>query len=234
MNPALQSSITALKHKKRILFLTTSNRWRDEHGGELPKSTELAHYMAHILGKDKVTLIDVPALTIFPCEGNVSTARGNTCGLREATLDDAERNPSGQHRCWASLNNPSDELWKISKALLQSDAVVFFTSVRWGQTNSIYQKLIERLTWLENRHSTLQENNILSHIDAGVIITGHNWHGQEVLNNEKEVLRYFGFQVQESLCWNWQYSTDSADESNKGYIEDHKQFVKSFLNEKNH
>lgn len=43
--------------------------------------------------------------------------------------------------------------------------------------NSFYQKLIERLTWLENRHSSLGEENILQKIDAGLIAIGHNWNG---------------------------------------------------------
>jgi multimeric flavodoxin WrbA len=53
------------------------------------------------------------------------------------------------------MNHKDDELWKISKPLFEADVVIFFSSIRWGQTNSYYQKIIERLTWLENRHSTL-------------------------------------------------------------------------------
>lgn len=51
---------------------------------------------------------------------------------QEARLADPEKNPSGEHRCWASMNNPDDELWRISRELLQSDAVLFFGSVRLG------------------------------------------------------------------------------------------------------
>lgn len=229
MHSLLSTTIAALRDKKRILFLTTSNRWRDEHGGDEPKTTMLAKHMAYILGKDKVTVMDVSRLNIVPCEGNVSTARGNTCGLKEAVLEDTEKNPSGHHRCWASINNPSDELWKVSKELLMSDAVVFFTSVRWGQTNGIYQKLIERLTWLENRHSSLKENNILGNIDAGIIIVGQNWHGKEVLQTQKQVLSYFGFHVQKDLCWNWQYTDDANDESEESYQEASHKFQKDFL-----
>lgn len=233
MDQHFSATISALKNKKQILFLTTSNRWRDEHGGEQPKSTMLAKQIAHLVGKEKVTILDIPTLNIFPCEGNVSTARGNTCGERGAVLENKEKNPSGQHRCWASINNPTDELWKISKALLMSDAVIFFTSIRWGQTNSMYQKLIERLTWLENRHSTLQEDNILRSIEAGIIITGHNWRGKEVLETEKEVLSYFGFDVKDELCWNWQYLQDSSNESNEEYVKDNEAFKRIYLNEEN-
>ena len=54
---------------------------------------------------------------IFPCEGNVSRADGNSCGLLKAALKDKKKNPSGHHRCWVNINEPSDELWKISKEL---------------------------------------------------------------------------------------------------------------------
>ena len=42
---------------------------------------------------------------------------------------------------------------------------------------------LERLTWLENRHSTLGEDNILKDIDAGLIITGHNWNEENVIKS---------------------------------------------------
>jgi multimeric flavodoxin WrbA len=211
-----KKTLEHLKLKKNILFLTTSNRWSGEDGGEKAKSTQLALHFADLLGSS-VKVMDIPKLKIFPCEGNVSTANGNTCGFLKAKLNDSDKNPSGNHRCWASLNNPDDELWKVSKALFESDCVVFFGSVRWGQMNSYYQKLIERLTWIENRHSTLGEENVVKDIEAGIIIVGQNWHGKEVLQTQKDVLKFYGFNVEDSLCWNWQYSNDSADESNESY-----------------
>lgn len=211
----VKRTIAHLQTKKRILFLTTSNRWVGEKGGEQPKSTQLAHIIASKLSN--VTILDIPSLTIFPCEGNVSTRRGNSCGTKDAVLKDAEKNPSGCHRCWASVNNPTDELWKVSKALLESDAVVFFGSVRWGQMNSFYQKLIERLTWLENRFTTLGEDNLLEKIDAGIIVMGHNWNAGQVLVNQKRVLGYFGFHVVDDLSWCTQF-TKPEDESEPGYV----------------
>jgi hypothetical protein len=40
--------------------------------------------------------------------------------------------------------------------------------------NAIYAELIERLTWLKNRHATLGESNLLKDKEVGVAI-GHNW-----------------------------------------------------------
>ena len=223
----LEKTIRHLEGKKKILFLTTSNRWIGE-GGDKAKSTLLAEKIAKQIG-GKVTILDVPSLNIYPCEGNVSSAKGNYCGPKVSLLPDLEKNPSGCHRCWASANNPDDELWKISKELLQSDCVVFFGSVRWGQMNSFYQKLIERLTWLENRHSTLGEDNILKDIDAGLIITGHNWNEENVIKTQKQVLGFFGFKVIDDLCWYWRYTDYIEEESPESYTQAVVDFQKTFL-----
>lgn len=224
----ITKTLNYLKTKKRVLFLTTSNRWSGEKGGEMPKSSRLAIKLASILNDNSIeaTIIDVPKLKIYPCEGNVSTERGNTCGLLDAMLKNPEFNPTGFHRCWASINNPDDELWKISKELFQSDCVVFFGSVRWGQANSHYQKLIERLTWIENRHSTLGENNIVENIDAGIILFGHNWNGENALQTQKDVLGYFGFKTPDQLFWNYQYTQTSSNETESGYLDDAESFKK--------
>ncbi|MFA5793101.1 MAG: NAD(P)H-dependent oxidoreductase [Candidatus Gracilibacteria bacterium] len=228
MNNLYIKTLDHLKTKQKILFLTTSNRWSGEEGGEKPKSTLLAEKFAKDLG-EKVKIIDVTKLKIYSCEGNVSTEKGNSCGQKEANLKDNEKNPSACHRCWASLNNKDDELWQISKSLFESDCVIFFGSVRWGQMNSFYQKLIERLTWLENRHSTLGEDNLLGKIDAGIIAVGHNWHGKEVIETQKQVLKFYGFNVVDDICWNWQFTEDENSEDNESYLKASKVFMEEFI-----
>lgn len=208
---------------KRVLLLATSNRW--EGADDEPKSTLLAKQLAKEVDG---TFIDCSKLKIWVCEGNVSSAKGNYCGVKDAQLKSTEKNPTGFHRCWASINHEDDELWKISKAIFESDVVLFFTSVRWGQTNSIHQKIMERLCWLENRHTTLGESNVLENISAGIIVIGHNWNGEVVLEIQKEVLRFYGFQVPEFLSFNWQWSDDANDESAEGYLEDRKSFFRTF------
>ncbi len=225
----MNQTVEYLHTKKKILFLTTSNRWRNEHGGEKPKSTVLAKKIAELVGSDKVEIIDIPALKIYPCEGNVSTERGNLCGMLNSKLIDSEKNPSGCHRCWSSINNSDDELWKVSKSLLEADCVVFFSSVRWGQMNSFYQKLIERMTWIENRHSTLGESNLLEKTDAGLIIVGQNWNGKNILSIQRQVLSFFGFQVKDELCWNWQFTNDENDERPESYLSATEDFKETFL-----
>lgn len=208
--------------KKKILFLTTSNRWSGDK--ELPKSSMIAEELVKKLGTGEI--INVSKLKIFPCEGNVSTKRGNTCGLKDAMLDDKEKNPTGHIRCWASVNNKSDELYKVANAILDSDIIIFFGSIRWGKMNSIYAQLMERLTWLENRHSTLGESNLLKDKEAGIVATGHNWNGKETIKLETEVLSFFGFKTPEVLSFNWQWTDNKNDESKKGYLESFGDFLK--------
>ena len=212
--------------KKKILFLTTSNRWSGDK--ELPKSSIIAEELVKKLGTVRCNLINVAKLKIFPCEGHVSTKRGNTCGLKDAVLGDKEKNPTGHIRCWAALNNKSDEMYKVANAILEADIIIFFGSIRWGKMNAIYGSLIERLTWLENRHTTLCESNLLKNKQVGVIAVGHNWNGQQAVELEKEILKFFGFKTPIQLSFNWQYLKDPNNESKEEYVAEFGEFLKDF------
>lgn len=223
-------TIDYLNNKNKTLILTTSNRWKD-HTEDVPKSSLLALKINDLIGSAKSEIVDVTKLNIFPCEGNVSSSPkfgGNHCGTKESVLKDKNKNPTGHHRCWASINNKSDELWKISKKLFESDCVLFMASVRWGQANSIYQKLIERLTWIENRNHSLGESNIVKDIDSGFICVGQNWNGNNVVKLQKEVLNFYGFKTPSQLFWNWQYTQDANDESKRSYNKSWSTFKKTF------
>ena len=224
----LQNTIKLLSGKKKVLLLTTSNRF-DIPGEpkDIPKSTQLAEVIQKALGS-KAVLLDVSKLKIHPCEGNISRADGNSCGVKDSLLKDKKKDPSGYHRCWASINNSDDELWKITKDLFESDAVVFFASVRWGQSNGFYQKLIERLSWIENRHTTLQEDNVVKNIATGFICIGQNWNGEVVVDTQKKVHEFFGFQTPKELYWNWQYTKDSEDETQESYKKSAAEFKEEF------
>lgn len=212
-------------NKKKILFLTTSNRWSGDK--ELPKSSIIAEELMNKLG-DKCQIINVAKLKIFPCEGNVSTKKGNTCGLKDAILKDSEKNPTGNIRCWASINNKSDEIYKVANAIFDADIVIFFGSIRWGKMNAIYTSLIERLTWIENRYTTFGESNLLKDKEAGLIAVGHNWNGSEAIKLEKEVLNFFGFKTPSQLSFNWQFLKNANDESKDGYVAEFGEFLKEF------
>jgi len=213
--------IKELESKDSILLLTTSNRYR-EHATDLPKTTQLALKLKALLQHQgrRVTLLEVPKLRIHTCEGNISGGHGNTCGVPEAKLPDHAKNPTGHHRCWASINNKDDQLYKITRELFKTQAVVFFVSTRWGQTNSVYQRLLERLSWIENRVTTLGEAPIpqLQNLGAGIVLFGHNWNDAQVLETQKQNFRWFGWQTPPALSFNWQYSKDADEESPESYL----------------
>lgn len=226
----LVETIKFLEGKKKVLFITTSSRgeWAIKELKEEPKSTRLAKAIQSYLGKSKCVLFESIKLKIHNCEGNVSHAEGNSCGVKKATLKDKVKNPTGDHRCWASINNSDDELWKITKELFESDVVIFFGSIRWGQMNAQYQNLIERLTFLQNRHSTLGESNVLGNISCGVIATGQNWNGKEAIETQKQVLTFFGFDIKDELFWNWQFTKNAKDETQKSYKASNDKFNETF------
>lgn len=213
--------IRYLESKNNILLLTTSTRYT-KHTWDIPKTTQLALRIQDRLkqaGK-RVTLLDVTKLKIHTCEGNISGHRGNNCGVLEAKLRDSGKNPTGQHRCWASINNKDDQLYKISRELFKSQAVVFFVCVRWGQTNSVYQRLFERLSWIENRVTSLGEAPIpqLKKLEAGIVLFGHNWNDAQVLKAQKQNFKWFGWKTPAALSFNWQYTQDAEEESLDSYF----------------
>jgi hypothetical protein len=82
------------------------------------------------------------------------------------------------------------------------------------------------LTWIENRHTTLGGENPVKDKSVGVMIIGQNWNGLEELEKQKQILSWFGFQTPDELFWNWQYTNDFKDESQKSYIEAYDSFEK--------
>ena len=94
------------------------------------------------------------------------------------------------------------------------------------QTNMFYQNLIERLTWIENRHTSLGESNIVKDIESGFICVGQNWYGENVTETQKKVHEFYGFKVNNDLYWNWQYTKNANDESQKSYKKTYDKFIK--------
>jgi multimeric flavodoxin WrbA len=223
----LKNTIKELEKYKKVLLLTCSNRGEEVSKTQLPKSSILARVIHNNL--DNSTIIDVTKLKIYPCEGNVSRMDGNVCGIKEALLDDPEKNPSGYHRCWASVHNPDDELWKISKELFESDCVVFFASVRWGAANMFYQKLIERLNWINNRFIPYGEKNIIKDISSGFIIIGQHKYGDDIAELQYNNHEYYGFDVNKELYWNWNAEDiEFDDETLQGYLDSYPEFFDEF------
>jgi hypothetical protein len=223
-NSLVESTSRLIRHLEKrndILLLTTSTRYR-KHTWDVPKTTQLALGVRDHLKQKKrrVTLLDVPKLKIHTCEGNVSGGKGNRCGLLAAKLRNRSKNPTGHHRCWASINNKDDQLYRISRELFRSRVVVFFVSVRWGQTNSVYQRLFERLSWIENRFTTLGEAPIpqLKRLEAGIVVFGQNWNDAQVLKTQRQNFVWFGWKTPASLSFYWQFTRDADDETPESYL----------------
>ena len=223
--------LTTLSGEKRVLFITTSNRGEYiSSKGEKPKSTRLAEHLSDLLkekGVDVVTM-DAAKLKIYNCLGCVSELKGNMCGAPKSKLKDPEKNPHGHLKCWASLDHKDDELWKIANELYNSDAVIFFASNRWGNPNAIYQKLIERLDWIESSHTTYNGPNTVKNKKAGMILLGQNWRVQESLEVQYHVLNFFGFETPEELFMGWQFTRDTDDEEQRSYQESSSSFEQSW------
>jgi hypothetical protein len=226
---AVSRLVDHLATKDDVLLLTTSNRY-EKHTWDVPKTTQLARLVAARLKgeRTRVTVLDVADLRIHTCEGNISGGRGNNCGVRGAKLRDAKKNPTGHHRCWASINNPDDELYKVSRALFRAQAVVFFVSVRWGQTNSVYQRLFERLSWIENRFTSLGESPIaaLKKLEAGIVLFGHNWNDRQVWTTQKQNFGWFRWKTPDALSLYWQYTASAEEESLDSYRDATEEFGK--------
>lgn len=217
----IEPFIEELSSVGKVLFVTTSTRSDFvSEKGEKAKSTQLAYHLADILkrkGTTKVEVVDAPSLKIYDCLGCVSELNGNMCGVKEAAVKDKSKNPTGNLRCWASHDYEDDELWKIVNPLYEADVVVFFSSQRWGNANAIYQRIIERLDWIENMHSTLGEPSTTSGKKAGFVLIGQNWRVKETLDVQKQVLDFYGFETPTNLFMGWQFTRDSNDESTTSY-----------------
>jgi hypothetical protein len=91
----------------------------------------------------------------------------------------------------------------------------FLVSVRWGQANSVYQRLFERLRWIENRFTTLGEAPIpqLKGLEAGMVVFGQNWNDAQVLKTQRQNFVWFAWKTRAPLSFDWQFTRDADDES---------------------
>ena len=112
--------------------------------------------------------------------------------------------------------------------LYEAEAVIFFSSQRWGTANAIYQKLIERLDWIENMHSSMGEPSTIKGKKAGFVLIGQNWRVKQAVDMQREVLEFYGFEVPPELFMGWQFTRDVLDESEKSYKEAPERFEQSW------
>lgn len=159
--------------------------------------------------KNKVNMIDAGRLHIvenLSCYAN----GGSHCADPKA----------GKYRCWAtyeSIEDPEkhggiDEMPVIYDGIDESDIIIFSTSVRWMSHSALFQKIIERMNTLENRHSVYGEKNPLSGKKAGIIVVGQHYQSQKVAGSLSETMTLLGFQCSNSSIFSWQKSHNMNEE----------------------
>ena len=78
----------------------------------------------------------------------------------------------------------------------------------------------------EGHFSSQCKSNIVKNIETGFICVGQNWNGENVTETQMEVHKFYGFKPNKSLYWNWQYTKNSNDETQKSYKASHNKFIK--------
>jgi len=134
---------------------------------------------------------------------------------------------SGPYRCWAHKHaeeepekyGGKDEMSVIYDGLAQADAVIFATSVRWGNHTALLQTIIERMNTLENRHTVYGEPNPLWGKRCGVMVTGQHWKSEDVAQRLVEVFDLYGFDTSPSHILSWQHTQDMNEELEDNNIE---------------
>lgn len=127
---------------------------------------------------------------------------------------------AGKYRCWAhklSHENPNqyggrDQMGILYDAYDWADIVVFGTSVRWESHSAILQKVIERMTTLQNRNVVYNEPNPLNSKRCGVVVTGHNSMSQKVAAHLLRVFEWLGFTTTIYNQVDWQPSLNIHSE----------------------
>jgi len=121
--------------------------------------------------QEEIRIIDVPKLVI-------THARQYQCAQRQPSNAGSHTEEQTENPPVPSLlgldQQQDDELYKITRVLFQSKVVVFFV-VRWGQANSVYQRLLERLSWIENVLPRWREALAeITKCEAGIVLFGQN------------------------------------------------------------
>lgn len=198
----------------KILIISTTT-----HRDKSTSKMVLSHISDVLNKKHDVDFIDANDLHIVPNQSCYSDG-GKNCASPDA----------GKYRCWAhklSHENPDDykgkdEMGIIYDALEWCDLVIWGTSVRWGSHSALMQKIIERMTNIENRVVVYGEENYVKGKKCGVVVTGNNYESDSVANHLAQQLGWFGFETDPGWTFTWQKSQDihyEQEDDNNGPLE---------------
>ena len=223
-----------MRSKKKVLFISTTSNLI-ENSTSFLCLVKIYEFMKANYGIEG-SFIDAARIHIvenLSCYAN----GGSHCASYEA----------GPYRCWAHLESIQDPLKYggvdqmpvIYDSLLECDAVIFGTSVRWMSHSAVLQKVIERLNTLENRKSVYKEKNPLEGKSCGIVVTGQHYQAQKCASHLFEVFSMLGFKVSPDAQFSWQRSFDLSHEqeekTNQKYLEKYlsteqgKEQIRSFV-----
>lgn len=107
-----------------------------------------------------------------------------------------------------------DDFNLVLKKIVDSEIVVFATSIHWGQPSSIMQKAIERLNQIDDEYLETSKDSVLKHKVAGMVITGHEDGAQNVIGTLANALIWYGFVIPPESVTYW------VGESGKKFSDD--------------
>src|SRR5664279_2861578 len=58
----------------------------------------------------------------------------------------------------------------------------------------------------------------LKKLEAGIVLFGHNWNDEQVLETQKQNFQWFGWKTPHALSFNWQCTKDAGEESLESYL----------------
>jgi multimeric flavodoxin WrbA len=133
----------------------------------------------------ETTLLRLPALKLYDCEGNYS------------------EDPSYcTYPCQSSLRYEDDQMQTVYDAVLAADILLLATPIRWNNHSALVQRFVERMNAIENQ-ATWFGNRLIRNKVAGLIIIGHVDGVQHVAGNLLNFFAWLGFHIPEAPIASW-------------------------------
>ena len=119
----------------------------------------------------------------------------------EAKLRDKQENQTGQHRCWASINNKDDQLYKISRELFKFASGGLFRLRSMGtneQRVSAPLRTPELDRETESPHWGEKRIPQLKKLEAGIVLLVIPGTTNKFWQTQKQNFRWFGWKTPEA------------------------------------
>lgn len=167
----------------KVLGISGSNRAKPGMSKSEKLLLQVLDHTAKLGAKTK--FIRLQDLKIYDCEGNYS------------------ENPAlCTYPCQSSMKYRDDEMQKVYDAILECDALILATPIRWNNHTALVQKFIERMNCIENQDVWFGKKLIKNKV-ASMIIIGHVDGIQHVAGNLMNFFMWMGFYVPQDAVASW-------------------------------